>query len=98
MPKDSILGLLLFNVSMNYVYIHGNFFNFADDYFVLRSSPDVNVILSNVLNNRQISLKCFDDSGTKPKPSKFKFMVTSSEYIEPKEFAINDDVYLHFQT
>ena len=60
-----------------------NIYNYADDNFVSRSSPDVNVILSNLKSDRQISLKWFDHKGMKANPSKFKFMIMSSENIEP---------------
>ena len=46
----------------------------------------------------QISLKWFDDNGMKANRSKFKFMIMSSEYIEPKELVISDDVCLQSQT
>ena len=62
------------------------------------SSPYVNVILSNLRNDCQISLKWFDDNGMKANPSKFKFMIMSSEYIEPQELMISDDVCLQSQT
>ena len=61
-----------------------NFYNYADDNFVSRSSPDVNVILSNLQNDCQISLKWFDYNGMKADPSKFKFMIMSSQHIEPQ--------------
>ena len=75
-----------------------NFYNYADDNFVSRSSTDVNVILSNLKNDCQISLKWFDDNGMKAYPSKFKFKVMSSEYIEPQELMISYDVCLRSQT
>ena len=75
-----------------------NFYNYADDNFVSRSSPDVNVILSNLKSDCQISLKWFDDNGMKANPSKFKFMIMSSENIEPQILTISDDVCLQSQT
>ena len=42
---------------------NSNFYNYAHDFFVSRSSPDVNIILSNVENDCQISLKWFDYDG-----------------------------------
>ena len=75
-----------------------NFYNYADDNFVSRSSPDVNVILYNLKSDCQISLKWFDDNGMKANPSKFKFMIMSSENIEPQIFTISDDVCLQSQT
>ena len=74
-----------------------NFYNYADENFVSRSSPDVNVILSNLKNDCQISLKWFGDNGMKANPSKFKFMIMSSEYIEPQELMISGDVCLPSQ-
>ena len=58
----------------------------------------MNVILSNLKNDCQISLEWFDDNGMKVYPSKFKFMIMSSEYIEPQELVISDDVCLQSQT
>ena len=75
-----------------------NFYNYAYDNFVSRSSPDLNVILSNLQSDCQISLKWFDDNGMKANPSKFKFMIMSSENIEPQICTISDDVSLQSQT
>ena len=75
-----------------------NLYNYADHNFVSRSSPDVNVILSNLKNDCQISLKWFDDNGMKANPSEFQFIIMSSEYIEPQELMISDDVCLQSQT
>ena len=100
-PQGSILGPLLFNVFMNDMFLFMkscNFYNYADDNFVSRSSPDVNVILSNLKSDCQISLKWFDDNGMKANPSKFKFMIMSSENIEPQILTISDDVCLQSQT
>ena len=58
-----------------------NFYNYADDNFVSRSSPDVNVNLSNLKSDCQISFKWFGDNGMKANPSKFKSMIMSSENI-----------------
>ena len=75
-----------------------NFYNYADDNFVSRSSPDVNVIVSNLTSDCQISLKWFDDNGMKANPSKLKFMIMSSENIEPQVLTISDDVCLQSHT
>ena len=102
-PWYSILGHLLFNVFMNDIFLfmkscnYYKFYNYADDNFVLRSSPDVNVILSSLKSDCQISLKWFDDNGMKADPSKFKFMIMSSENIEPQILTISDDVCLQSQ-
>ena len=100
-PQGSILGPLLFNVFMNDMFLfmkNCNFYNYADDNFVSHSSPDVNVILSKLKNDCHISLKWLDDNGMKANPSKFKFMIMSSEYIEPQELMICDDVFLQSQS
>ena len=100
-PQGSILGPLLFNVFMNDMFLFMkscNFYNYADDNFVSRSSPDVNVILSNLKSDCQMSLKWFDDNGMKANPSKIKFMIMSSENIEPQILTISDDVCLQSQT
>ena len=97
--QGSILGPLLFNVfNMLLFIISCKFYDYADNNFVSRSSPDVNVILSNLKSDCQISLKWLDDNGMKTSPSKFKFMIISSENIEPQIFPINDDVCLQSQT
>ena len=75
-----------------------NFYNYADYNFVSSTSPDVNVILSNLKSDCQISLKWFDGNGMKAYPSKFKFMIMSSENIEPEILPISDNVYLQSQT
>ena len=100
-PQGSILGPLLFNVFVNDMFSFMkscNFYNYADDNLVSRSSPDVNVILSNLTSDCQISLKWFDDNGMKANPSKFKFMIMSSENIEPQILTISDDVCLQSHT
>ena len=62
-----------------------NYYSYADDNFVSRSSPDVNVILSYLKNDVQISLKIslklYANNGMKANPSKFKSMIMSSENI-----------------
>ena len=100
-PQGSILGPLLFNVLWTicfYSWQNCNFYNYADDNFVSRSSPDVNGILSNLRNDCHISLKWFDDNGMKANPSKFKFMLMPSEHIELQERMISDDVCIQSQT
>ena len=54
--------------------------------------------LSNLRNDCHISLKWFDDNGMKANPSRFKFMIMSSEHIEPQELMISDDVCIQSQT
>ena len=45
-----------------------------------------------------ISLKWFDDNGKKDDPSKSKFMMMLSEYIEPQELSFSEYVSLQTQT
>ena len=97
-PQGSIFGPLLFNVIMNDMFLFMkscNFYNYADDNFLSHSSPDVNVILSSLKMDCQISLKWF---GMKADPSKLKFMVMSSENMEPQILTISGDVCLQSQT
>ena len=56
------------------------------------------MLLSNLKNDCHVSLKWFDDNGMKANPSKFKFMIMSSEYIEAQELVISDDVCLQSQS
>ena len=97
-------GPLLFNIFMNdvgFFFIKScNFDNYAYDNFVSRSASDANVMLSNLkkMSKCQISLKWFDDNGIKANPSKFKFMIMSSEKIEPQILTVSDDVCLQSQT
>ena len=52
----------------------------------------------NLKSDCQISLKWFDDNGMKTNPSKFKFMIMSSENIKTQILPIIDDVCLQSQT
>ena len=75
---------------------NSNFYNYAFDNFVARSSPELNAILSHLeYDICRISLKWFDDNGVNASPSTVKFMIMSSEYTEPHELTKNGDACLH---
>ena len=56
-------------------------YNHADENFVSRSTPDVQVILSSLNNYCHISLKWFNNKGMNDNPAKFKFMIMSLELV-----------------
>ena len=84
-PQGYILGLFLFNVFMNdlFLFIHNcKLYNYADDNSMINSSPDINAILTNLKHGCKNAIKRFGDNSMKANPDKFQSMVLSSDPLE----------------
>ena len=96
-PQGSILGPFLFNVFINDLFLfieNCKLYNYADDNSLMYSSPDLNCIFTNLQIDCKNAIDWFTVNGMKANPSKFQFMVISSERIEQKCLDIGNGITL----
>ena len=96
-PQGSILGPFLFNVFINDLFLFIDkckLYNYADDNSLMYSSPDLNCIFANLQIDCNNAIDWFSVNGMKANPSKFQFMVISSERIEQKFLDIGNGITL----
>ena len=71
MPQGSILGLLLFNLSINDLFLfleRTNICNFADDNTIYRCDSVLEIILEDLQHDMKILLNWFKINLMKPNP------------------------------
>ena len=96
-PQGSILGPFLFNVFMNDLFLfiqNWKLYNYADDNSMIYSSPDINVILTNLKHDCKNAIKWFGENSMKANPDKFQFMVLSSDPLQQQRIEIENDIAL----
>ena len=96
-PQGSILGPFLFNVFINDLFLfieNCKLYNYADDNSLMYSSPDLDCIFTNLQIDCKNAINWFTVNGMKANPSKFQFMVISSERIEQKCLDIGNGITL----
>ena len=96
-PQGSILGPFLFNVFINDLFLfieNCKLYNYADDNSLMYSSPDLNCIFTNLQIDCKNAIDWLTVNGIKANPSKFQFMVISSERIEQKCLDIENGITL----
>ena len=84
-PQGSILGPFLFNVFINDLFLfidRYKLYNYADDNSIMYSSPDISNIFTNLQTDCNNAIDWFTANGMKANPSKFQFMMISSERIQ----------------
>ena len=69
-------------------------YNYADDNWMISSSPDINAILTNLKHDCKNAIKWFGDNSMKANPDKFQFMVLSSDPLEQERIEIENDMTL----
>ena len=83
-PQGSILGPLLFNVSLNamlwFVEIT-DICNFADDSTIYSCAKSINDVIENLQSDLKIALKWFKENQMMANPGKFQFMILSKNAI-----------------
>ena len=96
-PQGSILGPFLFNVFINDLFLfieNCKLHNYADDNSLMYSSPDLDCIFTNLQIDCKNAIDWFTVNCMKANPSKFQFMVISSERIEQKCLDIGNGITL----
>ena len=96
-PQGSLLGPFLFNVFINDLFLFIDkckLYNYADDNSLMYSSSDLNCIFANLQIDCNNAIDWFTVNGMKANPSKFQFMVISSERIEQKFLDIGNGITL----
>ena len=94
-PQGSILGPLLFNIFINdmfYFIEKCSLYNFADDNSLSNAAPTLNEVKLNLQYDSKICIKWFRKNGMEANPSKFQFMVLSSQPTEQIQIDIGDNV------
>ena len=84
-PQGSILGPFLFNVFMNDLFLfidRCKLCDYAEHNSIMYSSPDISNIFTNLPTDCNNAIDWFTANGMKANPSKFQFMVISSERIQ----------------
>ena len=93
MPQGSILGLLLFNLSINDLFLfleRTNICNFADDNTIYRCDSVLEIILEDLQHDMKILLNWFKINSMKPNPKKFQFMILGKGSRLPVILNINN--------
>ena len=96
-PQGSIIGPLLFNIFLNdlfYFIERGTLYNFADDNSLACVASDVNELKVDLQHDSTICINWFNENGMAANPSKFQFMILSSQPIEQVQMTIDENVSL----
>ena len=94
-PQGSILGPLLFNIFLNdlfYFIEKCSLYNFADDNSLSNAASTLSDLKHNLQHDSKICMDWFGINGMEANPSKFQFMVISSQPTEKIEISIDENV------
>ena len=91
-PQESILGRLLFNAFINYIFMFiekTEICNFADDNTIYDCGEDLSNILENPKHDLKILLKWFRINSLQANPAQFQFMILGKKKRNSVKLIIN---------
>ena len=100
-PQGSILGLLLFNIFMNDLFLFiekCRLYNYADDNSLDSSSENLADVLYNLRHDGRNAIEWFAKNGMQANPDKFHFMLFSPTPTEQQVLHLCDGTSLMSET
>ena len=96
-PQGSILGPILFNVFINdmfYFMEQCKLYNYANDNSLSKISDSIDGVMSGLKHDCQISMKWFKYNGMEAHPTKFQFLLASSQPLEQQVLRIDENTVI----
>ena len=96
-PQGSILGPLLFNIFINFLFwfvTKCDLYNYADDNSLSHIAKDVETVIQNLECDTLVCNEWFQLNGMEANPGKFQFMVSSRKPLPELTLRVNSSIII----